>query len=169
MNIAGFFAYGKGVFEVGRAQRVRIVTFSVGSNEPTYKAVTRVGFHFYGNACVIRQIADTKAVFGNAFAYELARTLTFYSRTDDERIVKSRINGSVFGYGELINVFVGNKRGGFAFAVVPADEFDVNGISVCGNLNLGTLRHHKLQLFFVGRITLCVIVENVSVFARDNG
>ena len=169
MNVTCCFAYVKGVFKVGRKQLVRIVTCGVGRREPAYKAIARVGFHLNGNACVIRQIADTKAVFGNALAYELARTLTFYSRTDDERIVKSRINGSVFGYGELINVFVGNTRGGFAFAVVPADEFDVNGISVCGNLNLGTLRHHKLQLFFVGRITLCVIVENVSVFARDNG
>ena len=169
MNIAGFFAYGKGVFEVGREQRVRIEPLAVGSNEPTYEAVTRVGFHLNGNACIVGQIDDIKSVFGNALAYELARTLTFYSRTDDERIVKSRINGSVFGYGELDDFFVGNKRGGFAFAVVPADEFEVNGFFACRNFNLGTLGNHKLQLFFGGRISFDITIVNVSVFARDNG
>ena len=170
MNIACFFAYGKGVLKIGRKQRVRIVTFAVGRGEPAYKAIARVGFHFDGNACIVGQVVDIQVSFvGNARACELARTVTFYSRTDGERIVESCINGSVVGYGELINIFVGNKRGGFAFAVVPADEFEVNGFSACRNLNPGTLCHHKLQLFFGGRIALCVIVENVSVFARDNG
>ena len=169
MNVARFFAYGKGVFKIGRKQLVRIVTRAVGSLEPAYKAITRVGFNFDGNTCVIRQIVDIKAVFGNAFAYELARTLTFYSRTDDERIVESCINGSVFGYGELDDVFVGNKRGGFAFAVVPSEEFEVNGFSACRNFNLGTLGDHKLQLFFGGRISFDIIVVNISVFARNDG
>ena len=136
INVACCFAYFKGVFKVFRKQLVFIVTRGVGGGEPTYEAVARIGFNFYGNACVIRQIADIEAVLGNAFAYELARTVAFYSRIDEERIVESRINGSVFGYGELGDVFVGNKRGGFAFAVVPAEEFEVNGFSACRNFNL---------------------------------
>ena len=145
MNIACFFAYGKGVFEVGREQRVRIEPLAVGRGEPAYKAIARVGFHFDGNACIVGQVVDIQVSFvGNARACELARTVTFYSRTDGERIVESCINGGVFGYGELINIFVGNKRGVFAFAVVPADEFEINGLSACRNLNLRTLCNHKL-------------------------
>ena len=169
INVTCLFAYGKGVFKVGRNQRIRIVTCAVGRREPAYKAITCVGFNFDGNACIVGQIVDIKAVFGNAFAYELARALTFYSRTDEERIVESCINGSVFGYGELGDFFVGNKCGGFAFAVVPAEEFEVSGFSACRNFNLGTLGNHKLQLFFGGRISFDIIIVNVSVFARDNG
>ena len=126
MQIARMLVDDKGVLFLGRNQIFRGIT--VGGNKPTDKLIAGFRLHFEGNACVLRQVFHVEvSFFRNVHADKLTRAVFFDSCRNVKRIAESCVHCGVLVYGEFVNVFGRNQRCVFAFAVVPADEFIVNG------------------------------------------